>query len=126
PQLLQHAAVPVSETPAAPDGECKTRTPTKQQAALQKLLDKIHDFRESGAWADLSPHCKELFERNAGDLVSFVEVWERVTRADKFHKGDVDIDSLCSEFKKKACCTETQAFLKKVGVEEIMSAHDLL
>lgn len=45
---------------------------------------------------------------------------DRLQNNEKFRNGEIDVDSLCSELRTKARCSEEGVVIKEKDVEEVM------
>ncbi|ODH13137.1 hypothetical protein ACO22_07564 [Paracoccidioides brasiliensis] len=54
-------------------------------------------------------------------MLSCTKIWDRLQSMEKFRNGEIDVDSLCSELRTKARCSEGGVVVKQVDVEAIMS-----
>ncbi|KAI5291898.1 DNA-binding transcription factor yap1 [Ascosphaera aggregata] len=105
------------------DVGCGTRATSTYQKNVQDLLDKVNEIKRLGQWNEMSAKCKEMLEKKES-LMTLPDVWMRITQAEKFQKGDIDVDSLCTQFKTKACCSEKGVLVKRDEFEEIMSSYE--
>ncbi|OAX78505.1 hypothetical protein ACJ72_07186 [Emergomyces africanus] len=54
-------------------------------------------------------------------MLSCTKIWDRLQSMEKFRNGEIDVDSLCSELRTKARCSEGGVVVKQDDVEAIMS-----
>ncbi|EGE77501.1 bZIP transcription factor AP-1/Yap1 [Blastomyces dermatitidis ER-3] len=54
-------------------------------------------------------------------MLSCTKIWDRLQSMEKFRNGEIDVDSLCSELRTKARCSEGGVVVKHDDVEAIMS-----
>ncbi|KAI5306126.1 DNA-binding transcription factor yap1 [Ascosphaera pollenicola] len=103
---------------------CKGKTDEKFQKNIQNLLDRVSEFKRCQLEkAKMAPNCGDLSE-NQEDYLSLTDLWTRVTQAKSFKEKDLDIDSLCTAFKQKACCSETGLRMKPEEIDKIMSQYE--
>ncbi|KAJ5907362.1 AP-1-like transcription factor napA [Penicillium taxi] len=53
-------------------------------------------------------------------MLSCTKIWDRLQSMEKFRNGEIDVDSLCSELRTKARCSEGGVVVNQQDVEEIV------
>ncbi|WEW58685.1 DNA-binding transcription factor yap1 [Emydomyces testavorans] len=54
-------------------------------------------------------------------MLSCTKIWDRLQSMEKFRNGEIDVDSLCTELRTKARCSEGGVVVNKKDVEDIMT-----
>ncbi|EER23671.1 bZIP family transcription factor [Coccidioides posadasii C735 delta SOWgp] len=54
-------------------------------------------------------------------MLSCTKIWDRLQSMEKFRNGEIDVDSLCTELRTKARCSEGGVVVNKQDVEDIMT-----
>lgn len=57
---------------------------------------------------------------DASEMLTCTKIWDRLQSNEKFRNGEIDVDSLCSELRTKARCSEEGVVIKEKDVEEVM------
>lgn len=53
-------------------------------------------------------------------MLSCAKIWDRLQSLEKFRNGEIDVDSLCSELRTKARCSEGGVVVNQKDVDDIM------
>ncbi|PGH27722.1 hypothetical protein AJ80_00509 [Polytolypa hystricis UAMH7299] len=54
-------------------------------------------------------------------MMTCTKIWDRLQSMEKFRNGEIDVDSLCTELRTKARCSEGGVVVNQSDVEDIMS-----
>ncbi|KAL1955712.1 hypothetical protein VTO42DRAFT_8184 [Malbranchea cinnamomea] len=54
-------------------------------------------------------------------MLTCTKIWDRLQSLDKFRNGEIDVDSLCSELRTKARCSESGVVVDKKDLDDIVT-----
>ncbi|KAH8703094.1 transcription factor PAP1-domain-containing protein [Talaromyces proteolyticus] len=57
-------------------------------------------------------------------MMTCTKIWDRLQSMEKFRNGEIDVDSLCTELRTKARCSEGGVVVNKRDVDDIMGRVD--
>jgi len=102
---------------------------------LPDLDSPFHSFNDSGSSPtpkkDLIAQVDHRLEaeddeevvpgEDRSEMMDCTKIWDRLQSMEKFRNGEIDVDSLCTELRKKARCSEGGAVVDKKDVDDIMT-----
>ncbi|KAK4696973.1 AP-1-like transcription factor, partial [Lecanoromycetidae sp. Uapishka_2] len=81
------------------------------------LMQEIEVQKNSGP--DGTPSCEEVKK-----MIGTEKLWPRIQASGKVQSGEIDMDNLCSELKKKARCSGSGAVIDEKDVDRILGPVD--
>ncbi|KAI9840455.1 MAG: DNA-binding transcription factor yap1 [Sclerophora amabilis] len=93
----------------SPFGDTNTLAPLPKKDILQEMDAKINGDDEVAPSEDSS------------NMLNCTKMWERLQSSDSFKNGEIDMDNLCSELKKKARCSETGVVVEHDDLEKVLA-----
>ncbi|KAG5300185.1 bZIP transcription factor [Histoplasma capsulatum G186AR] len=85
---------------------------TPQKHDLLKQIDNVVEGKDD---EEVVP------AEDPSQMLSCTKIWDRLQSMEKFRNGEIDVDSLCSELRTKARCSEGGVVVKQDDVEAIIS-----
>ncbi|ERF72800.1 hypothetical protein EPUS_04235 [Endocarpon pusillum Z07020] len=100
---------------------------------LPELGSPEHNFNEVGpspakpdlmAQVEAAQDGKEehATSEDGSKMIGCNQVWDRLQSMEKFHNGEIDVESLCTDLRSKAHCSEGGAVVHQKDVDNILSS----
>ncbi|KAG7007599.1 AP-1-like transcription factor napA [Physcia stellaris] len=98
---------PLQQPPAAPTA---TTTTASTKPDLMKEVEAAQNANDD----------PEVVPAEKPSFINCDKLWERVQASEKVSSGEVDMDDLCSQLKRKAKCTVTGAVIDTADLDKIL------
>ncbi|PGH08145.1 hypothetical protein GX51_01298 [Blastomyces parvus] len=97
------------------NGHANNTTASTTSQPKHDLLRQVDSVLEGNDDEEVVP------AEDRSQMLSCTKIWDRLQSMEKFRNGEIDVDSLCSELRTKARCSEGGVVVKHDDVEAIMS-----